>query len=337
LLRSALVRSAFGGRHTEGALGRPALAAALALGIAIAGCRSPASPPLAEVALFAGAGEAAARALAPAAEARGVARVTLARAPADAEVLWLGDPTEAVDLGALVAAGAAPPVPDVDARWQDARRRFAPLCARARVLLASPRAALPLEPANLRDLADPRLAGRVAVPPLALPPYPAALAALSLTYGEASLERFLKLLARNRPQVAADDAEVRARIARGDADLGLAGSEEGAAGALSAAGLTVVVPDQAGKGAVVLPTAVALATRGASSASARALATFLAGADAERLLAARVPGFMPLRPDVPVPAGVRPAGNVAALPLDWDALAAEKRKVAARLARWPRE
>jgi iron(III) transport system substrate-binding protein len=310
-------------------------ALALALLAGAVGCRRPAPPAsLPEVALFATVG-AAARVGAEAAATRGVARVRSAQRAEDADVLWLADPTEVVEAGDAVAPGAAPPLPDVDARWKDPRGRFAPACARARVVLASPRARLPLEVANLRDLADPRLAGRVALPPLAAGAYPAALAALSVTYGEASIERFLALLARNRARLAASDDEVRADVARGDADVGLAGSEEGAAGALSAAGLEVIVPDQAGRGAVVLPTALAVARRAAGNAAAQGLVAFLTGAEAERILAARAPGLMPLRAGVPVPAGVRPAGNVVALALDWDALAAAKRKLLPRLRRWP--
>jgi iron(III) transport system substrate-binding protein len=45
---------------------------------------------------------------------------------------------------------------------------------------------------------------------------------------------------------------------------------------------------------------------------------------------------MPLRPGVPVPAGVRPAGNVAALPVDWDRLALELPRLLPRLEAWQR-
>ncbi|MFL5274473.1 MAG: ABC transporter substrate-binding protein, partial [Anaeromyxobacteraceae bacterium] len=254
---------------------------------------------------------------------------------AEGEVLWFGDPTEVVEAGAAVAEGAAPDAPGADPAFTDPRRRFAPACARAHVLVVSPRRALPFEPHGLADLADPRLAGAVALPPLASGSYPAVLAALRVAYGGASVARFLSLLAKNRPLRAASDADVRARVAAGDAAVGLVGSEEAAAGAASAAGLDVVVPDQAGAGAVLLPTAVALAKAAAGREAPRAVAAFLAGADAERLLAARVPGFMPLRADVPVPAGVRPAGNVRALALDWDALAVEKQRLLPALRRWP--
>jgi iron(III) transport system substrate-binding protein len=310
-----------------------ALAAALGAGSC---SRGPAPPPPPEVAVHARVGDAAAAVLAQAASARGVARVRLVPTAAEAEVLWLADPAEVVEAGALVEPETAPATPGVDARWGDPRGRFAPLGARARVLVLRPGAALAVSPTNVRDLADGRLAGAAVLPPLTSRAQAVALAALALAYGEASVGRFLDLLARNRALRAASDAEVVARVARGEAAVGLTGSEAAAAGALSAAGLEVVVPDQAGRGAVVLPTAVALAARAVNREPARALAAFLVGEDAERLLAARVPGFMPLRPGVPVPAGVRPAGNVVALPVDWDRLAAETRRLLPRLEAWER-
>jgi iron(III) transport system substrate-binding protein len=221
----------------------------------------------------------------------------------------------------------------VPPRWTDPRGRFLPLGARAHVLLVSPRARAPVEPENLRDLADARVRGRVALVPLGRAGGPALVAALVLAYGEASTGRFLRLLAQNAPLLVEREDEVRVRLATGAADVGLATSLEGAAGAASAAALGVVYPDQGGSGAVVLPTAVAL--RPGAGEGARRLAAWLATADAERLLVARVPGILPLRPDVPVPVGVEPAGNLVALPLSWDALAAQAALERARLERWP--
>ena len=164
-------------------------------------------------------------------------------------------------------------------------------------------------PTNLRDLADPRLRGRIALVHPGRGAGPVTLAALSLTYGEASADRFLRLLAANAPRLLATEPEVRAAVASGESAVGLTGSVEGAAGAASAHALRIVYPDQAGRGAVVLPTAVALLSPpagGAPPEGAARLAAWLVGPEAERVLVARVPGLLPLRPDVPVPVGVEP-------------------------------
>ena len=79
---------------------------------------------------------------------------------------------------------------------------------------------------------------------------------------------------------------------------------------------------------------MAVARSAAFGPGAARLAGWLVGAEAERLLVARAPGVMPLRAGIPVPVGVRPAGNVVGLALDRDAVAAEKRRLLPALARW---
>lgn len=307
---------------------------ALAL-VALAACARTA-PELPAVRLFASE-DLPAQVVADAAARFGVARVERVLRPEDAEVAWLSDPAAALALGPRLRAGSAPAPPGVGERWTDPARRWAPVAARARVLLLAPGARLPLDPLNLRDLADPRLRGRVALAVPARGAGPTTCAALALVYGEASAARFLRLLARNAPRVVGSDAEARAAVASGAAAVGLASSTDGAAGAASAHALRVVYPDQLGRGAVVLPTAVAVLAPAAGEPSPGAvrLAEWMAGPDAERVLVARAPGLLPLREGVPVPVGVEPAMNLVALSLDWDRLAAETERCRAALQAWP--
>jgi len=293
-------------------------------------------PPLPEVRVHATVSGLATQALVSAARLQGVARVTLVPGgPAEAEVAWFGDPTQAVEAGELLVPGAAPPQPDVSVGWKDLKGRFAPVCATARVLVRAPTAGLRPAPVRHRDLADPRLAGRQALASPASGLGPVWAAALATAWGEEGALRFLSDLAANHPRIAADDGEVRALVASGAVAVGLTGSEAAAAGAVSAAALDVVYPDQSGRGTVILPTAASLTRSGASSEAARRLLAWMIGPEAERLLVARAPGLMPLRADVPVPPGVRPAEAVRSLRLDWDALAAERRRLMPRLSRWP--
>jgi iron(III) transport system substrate-binding protein len=203
------------------------------------------------------------------------------------------------------------------------------------VLVVDPAARLPFAPARYRDLADPRLAGRQALAALGSGSGPVFAAALSMAWGEEGVARFLSDLARNRPLLAASDGEARALVARGAAAVGLVGSEEAAAAAASAAGLEVVYPDLSGRGTVILPTAAAITRGGSSSEAAHRLLAWMGGADAETLLVARAPGLLPLRGGVAVPVGARSVEGMRSPALDWDDLAAEKRRWAARVARWP--
>ncbi len=311
---------------------RPLSPAAAALLLACA----PSRPPLPEVRVYATVSEQGARALASAARLRQVAALVLvAGEPGGADLAWFGDPAGAVEAAGDLVAGAAPPQPEVAARWKDPAGRFAPLAARARVRVKSPKAKLPVEPRRLRDLADPRLAGRQALASFGQGLGPATAAAFSLIHGDRPVLGLLDAVARNRPRIAASDDEVRVLVAGGAAAFGLTGSAEAAAGAARAAAREVIYPDQQGSGCVVLPTAVALTHRGASSEAARALLAWMAGPEAEQILVARAPGYMPLRGGVPVPPGVRPAGNVRSPALDWDALASATARLRPRLEGWP--
>ena len=316
------------------ALRTPSLVAALCSAAALAACL-PAGGSLPEVRVHASVSPLAAEALAVLAQNRRVARVVLVADPAAAEVGWFGDPTEALAAAPLLVPGSAPPQPEVAARWRDARGRFFPLCARARVLLVNPHAGLPLAPRHLRDLAHPRLAGMQALVPFGREEGPLTAAALSLVFGEAATRQLLDAIARERPQLFANEAAVQAAVASGRAGFGLAGSEQGAAGAVSAAALEVVYPDEGGVGALVFPTAAGILVRGRGSEGARRLVQWMASADAEELMAARAPGCMPLRRGVPLPYGVRSAADVASPALDWEALAAARQKFLPLLSRWP--
>lgn len=261
------------------------------------------------------------------------ARVTPVARPEDAELAWLSDPTLALALGDRARPGSAPAAAGVPERFLDPRGRFAPLGAEARVLLVRAGARLPFEPTSLRHVGDPHLRGRVALTPLGTGHGPVTLAALALAHGSQAVDRLVVRVADNAPVLCGSDPEVRSRVASGDADVGLVGSPEAAESAASAARLRVVWPDQSGRGAVVLPTAIVVLP-GAGEA-ARELASWLVGPEGERLVVARVPGLLPLRPGVPVPPGVEPAGNLRVVPLDWDTLAVETRSRSERLARWP--
>jgi len=311
---------------------RAALAAALA-GVLLVACRPPA--PLPEVRVYAGVSPLAAQALVTLANARRLARVVLVGDLGDAEIAWFGDPAAALAAAPLLVPGSVPAQPDVEARWKDPGRRWFPLCARSRVLLVNPKARLPFEPRQLRDLTDPRLAGRAALVPFGSGAGPVTAAALAATFGEGPALALLDGVARQRPQLPASDDEVQALVASGAADVGLAGSEQAAAGAASAASLEVVYPDQAVGGALVFPTAVALLEKGGRSEPAIRLLDWLAGADAEQLLAARAPGYLPLRSDVALPPGARSIASLRALPVDWDRVAGLVPVLEKRLARWP--
>jgi iron(III) transport system substrate-binding protein len=261
-----------------------------------------------------------------------IANPTLVDRIDDAEVAWLTDPPAALALGDRAAPGSAPEQPGLPDEFADPKRRFAPVGAIARVIVTLAGDAPAFAPDELRELADPRLRGKVAIARLDRRSGALLVAALELGHGERGVGGWLEQLAANQPILAASDAEVVARVEAGTAQVGLTDSLA-VGGAAGREGLRVVFPDQAGKGCVAIPTALVVLP-GASSA-ARKFSAWLAGPIAEQVLVDRIVGLLPLRADATAPAGMEPAWNLSILALDWSALAEREGFWMARLRGWP--
>src|SRR5262249_18626824 len=87
-------------------------------------------------------------------------------------------------------------------------------------------------------------------------------------------------------------------------------------------------------GTFVWPTALSLPKSTANRAGAEQLAERIAAQDVEQLLVARVPGFLPLRPGIPVPPGVTSASGLVVISVDPAEMGDEIAKRRARLAEW---
>jgi iron(III) transport system substrate-binding protein len=262
-----------------------------------------------------------------------IARPTLVATVEEAEVAWLRNPAEAIALGARAVPGSAPEQPRVPEPFLDPKRRFAPVGAVATVIVASARGEEPFVADELRELADPRLRGRVALTRLGSGDGPLLVAALELAYGERGATGWLETLAANAPTLVDRDAEVVERVASGAASFGLVDSLT-AGRAAGPAGLRLLFTDQKGKGSVVIPTALVVLP--GASASARKFSAWLAGPDTEGVLAQRVVGLLPLREEATAPAPAIPVWKLAVLSLDWSALAEREVVWRRRLAEWPK-
>jgi iron(III) transport system substrate-binding protein len=259
-----------------------------------------------------------------------------AGAPAAADVRWDEEP-----YGAIAAAqrGELAPRPataqDVPNLWRDPGGTWVAVGGRAEVLLvALAQLGDRPEPVSFTALTEPWLKGKVAI---AAPTGGASLAhfaALYQAWGTERMEAWLERLARNEVQVLADDDAVRQAVVSGKATVGILSSDEAAKAAASAARVAVVYPNQRSIGTFVWPTALSLPKNAAHPAEGRALAERLADKNTEQLLVARAPGFLPLRPGIPVPPGVTGAPNLVVVSVDPAAIVSEIGLRRASLAAW---
>lgn len=304
--------------------------ALLALALAVASaCRAPPPPPVGPVRLYAAPGLPGAL-VADLARGFGIAEPKLVERVEEAEVAWLRDPTEALALGALAPPRSAPEQPGLPDAFADPQRRFAPVGAVARVVVA--RASSADAPSSTRDLTDPRYRGRLALSRLDRGDGPLLVAALELAHGERGVRGWLDRLAANRPLWVDREEEVVARVVSGEVPFGL--TDTLTAGSAAGKGLRFVFPDQKGKGCVAIPTALVVLP--GAGAGARRFSAWLAGPVAEKILAERVVGLLPLRDGATAPAGMEPIWRLTVLGLEWNALARGEAAWREWLVGWPR-
>ena len=98
--------------------------------------------------------------------------------------------------------------------------------------------------------------------------------------------------------------------------------------------MLLVYPNQKSIGTFVWPTALSVPKAARSREAAQNLAERLAERSIEQLLVARVPGYLPLRSDIPVPPGIRSASNLVVISVDPARIVSEIGQRKASLAAW---
>jgi ABC-type Fe3+ transport system substrate-binding protein len=197
-----------------------------------------------------------------------------------AEVLWDADPAGAVRRAAAgglaplpqaIAAARKPPLVDPAGRWAAA-------AAIGRVIVYDPQR-LPddASPTHVLDLARPELARQLV---LADPTQGTALwhaAALCARRGDTAGVAFFSALRSGGARVVADEAAVVTALTAGEQPLALVDSDRAYAAQAALPRLVITIPDQGdgSSGVFVLPSVVALTTRGAANSRATALVEFL--------------------------------------------------------------
>ena len=189
-------------------------------------------------------------------------------------------------------------------------------------------------PVRFTALTEPWLKGKVAIPSPTGGMALAHFAALYAAWGPERMEAWLKQLKANEPQIYPTDDEVRQAVVSGRAVVGLAASDEAAKAAASAAHVLLVYPNQKSIGTFVWPTALSVPKTAKNREAAQKLAERLADRSIEQLLVARVPGYLPLRSDIPVPPGVRSASNLVVISVDPARIVSEIGQRKASLAAW---
>ncbi len=253
-----------------------------------------------------------------------------------ADVFWSGDPVRPFLLiqRGLVEPYRSPNAESIPGSFKAEDGAWTGFAARARVLLVNGEAvAGDVPPTSIRDLADPRWQGRVAIANPLFGTTTMHVAALFAAWGDEEARRFLEALRRNEVRVASSNGEVRRLVVGGEVAWGLADTDDANEALKEGAPVEVVYPDQDGLGVLVMPTSVVLIRGGPHPETGRKLVDFLLSPDVERQMAESA-AHMPLRHGVPLPPGGRSVEDLRAMRVDYGQLGEVMQRIQPWLRDW---
>jgi iron(III) transport system substrate-binding protein len=253
-----------------------------------------------------------------------------------ADVFWSGDPVRPFLLvkRGLVEPYASPSAASIPEMFKAADGTWTGVAARARVLLVNKnRVPVSERPTSVRDLAGSRWKGQTAIANPLFGTTTMHIAALWSVWGEDQAKAFLDDLKRNDVRVASSNGEVKRLVASGEVAFGLADTDDANEAIREGAPVDVVYPDQDGDGTLFMPTTVVIIKGGPHPDTSRQLIDFLVSPQVEQRMAESA-AHMPVRLDVPVPAGTRRATEFKAMVVDYVRVSEDMERIEPWLRKW---
>ncbi len=215
-----------------------------------------------------------------------------------ADVFWSGDPVRAqvlADRGALEAY-RSPAASDLPSAFSSPDGLWTGFSARARVFLVnSDQVAAGEEPRSVFDLLDSKWRDRAAMANPLFGTTSFHVAALFVRYGDARGQGFLDGVRANGVRIVSSNGEVRKLVSDGAVAWGLLDTDDAAEAFHDGKRVSIVFPDQAGDGALLVPNATCLIRGAPHPEAGRGLIDYLLDARTEETLALAGCAQLPLR------------------------------------------
>jgi len=253
-----------------------------------------------------------------------------------ADVFWSGDPVRPFVLQkrGLLAPYLSPQARALPAGLRAADGTWTGFAARARVLLVNrERLGERPTPKSILDLVSSDWKGEATMANPLFGTTTMHVAALSSTWGEERAQKFLADFRANGGRLASSNGEVKRLVVSGEVTFGLTDTDDANEALKEDAPVQMVYPDQEGFGALVMPTAVVLIAGGPHPDNGKKVIDHLLSAETERRMAESA-AHMPLRPGVPVPAGVRSVAEIKAMEVEYARVAEEMVRMQPWLKEW---
>jgi iron(III) transport system substrate-binding protein len=253
-----------------------------------------------------------------------------------ADVFWSGDPVRPFLLlkRGLAEPYLSPSAAGIPAAFKATDGAWAGFAARARLFLVNKnRVASGERPKSIKDMANPRWKGQVAIANPLFGTTTMHAAALFAAWGDEQAKSFFQQLKANGARIAGSNGEVKRLVATGEVAFGVADTDDAFEALKEGAPVDAVYPDQEGIGTLVMPTTEMLIKGGPHVEAGRKLVDYLLTAEVERRMAESA-SHLPLRPDVPVPQGLKRASDIKAMPVEYARVADEMERIQPWLRQW---
>jgi iron(III) transport system substrate-binding protein len=228
-----------------------------------------------------------------------------------ADVFWSNEVFMTISLAeeGVLAPYDSPATADWPAAFRDPQNRWYGFAGRARVIVYCPDRVLPEEvPQTWRDLANPRLKGRIVMADPRFGTTGGHLGAMKTYWDQTEMpgyyeHTFLPSLARNNVRIIpSGNAGVVRAVVGGEADLGLTDTDDVWAAQAQGHSVDLVYPSHGtkenttGQGTLVIPNTVALIAGGPNPQAAGRFIDFMLSEGVERMIAETDSHNIPLRP-----------------------------------------
>lgn len=217
----------------------------------------------------------------------------------------------------------SPSARDIPDTFKDKDGYWTGFAARARVLVANTRALGTDEaPKSILDLAKPVYKGKAAIANPLFGTTGTHVAALFAYWGQDKAQAFFKSLKTNDIRILDGNATVKDRVGAGALLVGFTDTDDANVGIQAGLPITKIFPDKEDMGTLLIPNTVSMIAGCPHRREAEQLIDFLLSKEVEKKLAFCPSVQMPLRKDVPTPEDFVTIGQIKAMPVDFEKVAA---------------
>jgi iron(III) transport system substrate-binding protein len=245
------------------------------------------------------------------------------------DVFWNNEIAQSVGLAdrGLLAVYDSPSAAGIPETFRDPQRRWTGFAARARIFIVNTERADPGEIHGMWDLVDPRWSGQVGMARPLTGTTLTHMTALYTVLGEAEARRYLErvkeLSSTGAVSLAPGNSQVMRLVASGQLAWGWTDTDDFHVALERGDPVAAVYPDADGVGTLLIPNTIEILAAAPHPDAARRFVDWVLRPEIEAELARSRSAQIPVRPDVPRPAGMKGPGDFKVMPVDFRKVGAE--------------